>query len=259
MNRFILIAIWLATIIVAATQADARTWHVTQNGTGDAPTIQSAIDSASVGDVIELACGIYMARAITPISGITIRSATGDPDCVTIDGGNEPFYGSVFQCWGLDNTTVITGLTITGGLATDPYSGESGGGMVIAGSDLSVIRCRLTGNRAHYGGAIVLHTGAQPTFVECEITGNHGDINAGAVRVQNGILTANDCQIDGNTAGSTPREGTVWLGSEAHFVCCNLDPSAWAFTGTVTFANKGCDPVSIEPLMWGSLKALFRN
>ena len=60
MTRLRLALAVAGVLIVSATSpAGARTWYVTADGTGDAPTIQAAIDSASDGDLIRVAPGTY--------------------------------------------------------------------------------------------------------------------------------------------------------------------------------------------------------
>jgi hypothetical protein len=40
----------LSLLLFPACTAQARTWYVKSDGTGDAPTIQAGIDSAAVGN-----------------------------------------------------------------------------------------------------------------------------------------------------------------------------------------------------------------
>lgn len=54
---------WLAFPIFST----ARTWYVP----ADAPTIQAGIDSATTGDVVEIACGVYCEYDIQVKPGIT--------------------------------------------------------------------------------------------------------------------------------------------------------------------------------------------
>ena len=53
----ILSALLVLALLVYPTALGARTWYITPDGTGDAPTIQAGIDSASTGDIVELADG----------------------------------------------------------------------------------------------------------------------------------------------------------------------------------------------------------
>jgi hypothetical protein len=45
----------LLLLSLAAQTAHARTWHVLNDGSGDAPTVQAGINSSSVGDTVLLA------------------------------------------------------------------------------------------------------------------------------------------------------------------------------------------------------------
>lgn len=256
MRRVILTLVFL---IAASGQVCARTWYVTPDGTGDAPTIAAAIDSSSAGDVIELACGTYIEWGLFMKSGITIRSETGQPDCATIDG-NQPYgFGSIFGCWAVDNTALIEGLTITGGRAYDLTWGMSGGGMVIAtGSDLTVKRCIITGNYAKASGGISISF-SHPTFVECEISGNDCQFYPGGVGVGlEASFTAYETSILSNTSGLDYPDGTVREGSEASFYCCDIENVNWLFEGSILFDDENCEQVSNEVQSWGSLKVLFR-
>ena len=59
----------------------ARVWHVEPDSTGDAPTIRAAIDSASTGDIVELADGTFTGSGNRQIEflgkAITVKSASG--------------------------------------------------------------------------------------------------------------------------------------------------------------------------------------
>lgn len=57
--------------ILMCTSVLARTWHITIDGTGDAPTIQAGIDSAMAGDTVLVAPGTYTDASDVLIGGIT--------------------------------------------------------------------------------------------------------------------------------------------------------------------------------------------
>jgi len=58
--RVILQFLALATLTLPS--ANAATYVVTPDGTGDFPTIQAAIDAAVTGDVIQLTDGVFHRR-----------------------------------------------------------------------------------------------------------------------------------------------------------------------------------------------------
>ncbi len=55
----------LAAVSLTATGIEAICWYVYPDGSGDAPTIQAAIDSTASGDIILVAAGAYYEENIT--------------------------------------------------------------------------------------------------------------------------------------------------------------------------------------------------
>ncbi len=80
-------AILIAVVVFG--QAHALTYLVRPDGNGDFATIQDAIDGANIGDVIELADGVFVGAGNRNISyngkAITIRSQSGEPETCVID------------------------------------------------------------------------------------------------------------------------------------------------------------------------------
>ncbi|MBD3348013.1 MAG: hypothetical protein GF400_02310, partial [Candidatus Eisenbacteria bacterium] len=150
--------------------APPRTWRVPE----DAPTIQAGIDSAAVGDTVLVACGTYHESGITPKSGVTLLSETGEPDCVTIDASGRAGRGFAFD--GVDHTCVVAGFTVTGGYPDGP-----GGGMHFDASSASVSDCIVTGNTASYGGGVYITGRSTPVLEGCVLTSNEASFGGGAV------------------------------------------------------------------------------
>ncbi len=71
-NNLLIVAPILFSILTGSSSF-ARTWHVTFDGTGDAPTIQAGIDSAAAGDTVLVAPGTYTDSNDVLIDGNTKR------------------------------------------------------------------------------------------------------------------------------------------------------------------------------------------
>ena len=83
MARFALFA--MASLLLALPAAtSARTWYITPDGTGDAPTIQAGVDSASAGDTVFVACGHHSNEDIICTRLTTLLGESSA--CSVIDG-----------------------------------------------------------------------------------------------------------------------------------------------------------------------------
>jgi hypothetical protein len=177
-----------------ATPALARTWQVAPDGTGDAPTIQAAVDSAGPGDVVELACGTYSESDIHLVSGITLRSA-GGPECAVIGGPG----AAVLVCDGVDGTT-IQAVTLAGAPT----------GATCTDSSPWFRTCAFTGN-----GRGVLATGGAPVFEGCLFVSNHSD-GGGGIQAVGSSVTLTGCDFRDNWAfrpgvpGGSAEGGGIW-------------------------------------------------
>ena len=84
-----LVVICAPAVLSVPSGIPARTWYVAPNGTGDAPTIQAAVDSAADYDVIELADGTYTGSSNRDIAVydkyVSVRSESGNRDACIID------------------------------------------------------------------------------------------------------------------------------------------------------------------------------
>src|SRR5437867_11196812 len=132
-HRIALLGATLAQVF-AVRAVDARTWHVLPDSTGDAPTIQAAIDSARAGDEILLAPGVYRRSSqgdngnrfnpsmVTVKAGLTLRGEGGAESAI-LDAESGGGRGARV-IWCPDAGEVrIEGLTLTGGIGGTDYGG----------------------------------------------------------------------------------------------------------------------------------------
>jgi hypothetical protein len=95
----------LAFCLIRGPVAWADTWTVYPDGSGTAPTIAAAIDSAHYeGDIIELADGVFTGEGNRDLYAVEqmfiIKSMSGNPEACIIDvegSPQEPHWGIVFD------------------------------------------------------------------------------------------------------------------------------------------------------------------
>ena len=207
--------------------ADARTWYITPDGTGDAPTIQAGIDSAQAGDTVLLACGTYYEFNINLKFGVSVCSETRDPSCVTIDAQQQERVLFFRYSTSVDSISVIEGLTITGGLpgGAHPNSPIGGGIFLSRGASFTIRKCNIQGNTVHgpdsIGGGLYCSR-SSPRLIDCSFIGNSAvDIGGGAYFQDSGYPVLIDCVFSDNSA---EHGGGVHAhaGVSPHFVGCTF-------------------------------------
>ena len=80
------VAITVAITIMAAAPAAAATWYVTEEGGGDAPTIQAALDACAENDSVLVAAGTYYENLIWPATQSLVLTSESGPEATAIDG-----------------------------------------------------------------------------------------------------------------------------------------------------------------------------
>ena len=128
-------------VVLAPNSAGALTWVVNPDGSGDAPTIQAALDLAATGDTLSLGCGTFYENGISLKPGVTILGN----DCAVIDAES---MNRVLVAFELDLPTEIRGLTLQRG------NTGSGGGLLSVRSELLVADCEIVDCCAAFGAAI---------------------------------------------------------------------------------------------------------
>jgi hypothetical protein len=135
----------LVLLLVMPGSIHAATLHVPS----EYPTIQEAIDAAVYGDTVEVACGYYCESHINIQSGVCLRSETGDPECVTIDGIGVP----ILRCIDVDEQTLVEGIALTAGYpaVTCENASPPSGGATSSRITPYIVRRRFSAKTQHPG------------------------------------------------------------------------------------------------------------
>ena len=205
----------------------ARTWRITPDGGGDAPTVQAGIDSAAAGDVVLLAAGTYTwneqggrSGAMLHVAlGITLRGESGAASTI-LDAESQ---GRVLACSGTAHPVVLEDLAFVNGLAPTerlPLAARRPAGPLAPADS--------------HGGAIEVHGVAVPLIRRCIFRNNRaqgGAAHGGAVCCDD--ATIEDCEFTGNEAGvSGPTNGfggAVWCKGARIQRSIFRDNKAWGY------------------------------
>lgn len=268
--------LFLGTAWVSRT-ARANVWYVTPDGSGDAATIQDAIDAASAGDSVVLAPGTYTWTAqggdhvglpgpsmLNMRSGVTLKSAAGPAVTILDAEGN----GRVVRCQSTSNVR-IEGLTIQGGNAEaeglpGPFSMGTGGGILCKyGSSIVIANNLLCNNRSKSNGTLTMLL-SDSEILENVVCWNTGQYGFGGIYVSGGTAMVRGNTVASNAGGGVGFDQTtatftenlllnttsgsgLWCGGPNVAIMCN---NVWGNSdGNVTTCSLGGGNISQDPLV----------
>lgn len=200
----------LLALDLLATPGQARTWLVLADGSGHAPTIQAAVDSATTADTVLVGPGTYLESVVIHNKGLTAHSVDGR-ERTTVQGNPAlRLSGSAGRACAVSGFTFMapsgTGV-VTGSQPRPTFDSCAFTACANDGAEVQMDRsctfahCSATGN----GGAGLLGSSIPFTTIvalDCEIRGNH----VGVI----GRAELTGCVIADNTASGVLLDSYSW-------------------------------------------------
>jgi hypothetical protein len=258
---------WTVLISMAASMAEARTWRVNTAGTGDAPDLYAAMDSAAAHDVVLVEAGeYYLPEALTVPWNVRLVGESGPAHTLlyTDQGAWEP--GTV----GLLAGASISGIHVRGNTHVVVFFHEYSGAdhcivesvldwVVISG--ISAYPPKRFDNCLFVGGEISV----PGYFAACIILSDLGSYAVGSQVFVSDVLGEVDPRIDAGSLNGNfsldpefcgiPGSGNYFLKSTSPCAPEN-NPSGAFLIGPLPV---GCGAVPARGSTWGGVKALYRE
>jgi len=174
------------------------------NVPADYPSIQTAIDAASIGDTVKVAAGTYN-EDVSLKSGICLEGAGVDQTIISKSGASGISGNGV-------SYVIIENLTVEdSGCAPGLCGGGGdGGGVWLSGSNnITLQSCRLTGNTAVNGGGMYL-SASTVTMDHCLIDDNTAhNAGGGIIADADSTVALTDVTVANNTWSNALGNGGV--------------------------------------------------
>ena len=239
-----------ALISILPTIAFSRTWHITADGLGDAPTIQAGIDSSAAGDSILVGQGTYFENLVMQpertLSGSWNAAFTQSDvhlHATTVDGDSTTSvlmadYGSLQDAIGK-----IDGLRIVGGNGLVEGGIRRGGGIFARGLQ-EFSNCIVAGNGADEGGGMYVRSD-NITLRGVSILGNlYTGRGGGASLIAEESTFIEDSLIGGNAPEIFPSDDIRGAGLYVEGVTCRIEQSQVGGNGS-DFFNQSSGGVAL--------------
>jgi hypothetical protein len=233
-------------------------WYVRPDGTGDATTIQAAVDRAAEGDTILIAAGFYSGEGNRDIDqagkNLVIRSEKGaDSTVVDCGGASGEIHWGFWYISGEDSTTVLDGLTIRhaaiGGVYCSGSSpvvrgclidscitagGARGGGMYFNKSFSKIIDCTVTNNRIDTNGGGIFCKESRMRLEGCTLSRNVAAQYGGGIAAStSAILDIVRCTVTDNLANTASGGGIYGVSAQVRIDSCTITGNTGSFGGGV--------------------------
>ena len=203
----------------------------------DYPTIALGLQHAWVGDTVLVRCGTYTEHGMYLTSGITLRSETGNPDCVVIDGD---YSGSILIALDAAKPVRVEGISLTrGGGLTE--SAADGGGIHLVNSTAFIKSCRFDSNYSGSKGGGIYASGSGVQIEDCSFTANRGTGSLDGYG-EGGAIYALLSELEVIRGSFTDNLSDVNFGGSGGAIHCNsasLSVFASRFEGNWTYGTGG--------------------
>lgn len=128
----------------------------------------------------------------------------------------------VFTVAGLASPTTLAACTIADGNADVANAARQGGGMIMAGGNLTLRDCTFRDNQAQFGGGLFCQSGS-PTLLRCRFQDNKATSSGGGLYVYGfpgqASVVATDCVFFDNTAENSGGAVRIWDNSPTFSGC----------------------------------------
>jgi len=236
----------------------ARTWRVNVLGTGDAPTLYAAMDSAAALDTVLVEAGTYaLASSLSVPYGVRLVGESGPSQTLLYRDDFGP--GAV----SLSNAS-IRGIHVRANTQAVLFLHNAGAyDCIIEGNIEGLGYPAVFQNCLLLGGEVAFPS----SFVSCIIMSYLGMYAVGSTLINNDVLGAVYPGIDSSSANlnfsldpqfcGLPDSGNYFLRSTSP---CLPENNPYGPVGGVLIGplGLGCGAVGVQTRTWGSIKAMYR-
>jgi len=278
--------LWIAQMLTLAaflasvsSTSHARTWYVKADGTGDAPTLEAAVDSSAEGDEILVGPGTHQIEWEMLLKNDMVATSENGPWETRIVPKPMHYPPSGFSCVGVYSVT-ISGLWFEG-FGGGPS--DFGPITVYQSSGLHIENNVFVNNRQAGIAILAVVPGQSEVYIEHNTIVGNMDTNMAMIGGNSrGFVTSNilwgqvfdvewfdavggNCMQDTLDAGwfapfnfsADPQfcgasAGNYYLQEDSP--CVDGPGGGWGLIGALPV---GCGAVSVEPTSWGRIKAIY--
>jgi FlgD Ig-like domain len=231
----LIISLITIVLISGPSNALATTYIISPDGNGDYPNIQTGINAAGSGDIIELTDGTFTGDGNRELDylgkSLTVRSQSGDPATCIIDGEWEGF-GFTFQA-GEGAASVLEGIKLTKFAV-----GGRGGAISCIGASPTITNCVISGCDAYRGGGIFCHN-ASPLFTNCSVSSCDGIYAGGGVYCETGSAAVFSYCVIAHNLSDEKGGGLFASNSDVELDHCTLEANSCQYGDGIVYADSG--------------------
>lgn len=256
--------IFVLALVAFSLESEARTWRVNTAGTGDAPTLHAAMDSAVAGDIVLAEAGQY-----------PLESSLFVPENVQLIGESGPGLTLLYLSDFLEPTSVslgngsrLSGVHLRGNTIPVLFLHGAAADFCIVETLIYARLVEGEGGPTEFRNCLFIggEIGMAAQFYLCIVMSDLGSWAVGSTLIANDVLGSVDPAIDASSANfnfsldpqfcGVPGSGNYFLQSTSP--CAPGNNPFGPATFVIGPLPVGCGTVPAAERTWGSIKALYR-